>query len=129
MNTYIFFNVCRRHKFALQELLRNVRRFMSIVTYYSTMQPAQTVAFSWQRLSLQRATKTPLLTLPLLLKLVGNCDVRKENTMAFIRVTSPKIDVLLVIWKLYFKGSTFSCTLSIGATGSVDCEQKLLFFY
>ena len=126
MKTYIYFNVCRRQKFALQELLCNVRSFTLLVTCYSTIQRAQTVAFSWQQLSRRRATKTPLRTLPLLLKLVGNCDFRNENSTAFIRVTNPKIDVLLVTWKLDFKESTFSCAVSVGATGSVDCEQKLV---
>jgi hypothetical protein len=35
--------------------------------------------------------------------------------------------LLLANWKLDFKESTFSCTVSVGTTGSVDCEQNVVF--
>ena len=49
LKTYVYFNVYRRHKFAVQELLYNVRRFMLLVTYYPTIQGARIFAFSWQQ--------------------------------------------------------------------------------
>jgi hypothetical protein len=35
--------------------------------------------------------------------------------------------LLLANWKLDFKESTFSCTVSVGTTESVGCKQKLVF--
>jgi hypothetical protein len=35
--------------------------------------------------------------------------------------------LLFLTWKLDFRESTFSCTVSVGTSRSVDCEQKLVF--